>query len=105
MTDIKKEDPVDVMFWNENKKEGKTMLRINVKASFEMEFGDKLKVSVALREADGVKKPLTAFTKDGIDGTNWTLMGHFEYEHPGAEVGKVVLEVETELIHAPKYKA
>lgn len=102
--EFEKEEPVDFMYWNANKKEGKTLIRINVRCNIEMEFGDKLKASVRIIEANGVKKPLSFVTKDNIDGVNWTLMGHFELEKPGTDLDSVKLEVKTELIQAPKYK-
>lgn len=93
------------MYWNQNRKEAPTMLRINVKANCEMEFGDKVKCSVFIKEADGVIKPLNGMTKDNIDNINWSLVGHFELEKPGTVVDKVTLLVKTEFIAAPKYKA
>lgn len=102
--EFQKEEPVDFMFWNANKKEGSTLLRINVRCNAELEFGDKMKASVRIIQADGVKVPLSFVSKDNVDGINWTLIGHFELENPGTKVDFVKLEVVTELIQAPKYK-
>lgn len=101
---FEKEEPVDFMFWNANKREGKTLVRINVKCNVEMEFGDKMKASVRIVEANGLKKPLSFVTKDNVDTNNWTLIGHFELEKPETSLQSIKLEVKTELIQAPKYK-
>ena len=98
------EEPVDVMYWQQNCLEGVTLLRVSVKANADLDFGDKVRCTVYLDEAEGVVIPLSGMTKDNVDATNWTVMGHFEVKTPGSDVGKVRVRVETEMIKAPKYK-
>lgn len=98
-----KEELVDVMHWQQNKKEGAMMIRINAKAAGSLDFGDKLKVTVNFVDADGIQTPLSGFTKEGVEGMQWALIGHFDLKQPLTKVEKLKLKVESELVKAPKY--
>ena len=93
------------MHWSQAKQEASCLLNVSCRAKNQLEIGDKIKVTIKIEDADGIKDlPIDGLQRANVDDRSDANFGSFEYKKPGHNVEKLKVWVETELVKMQRAK-